>query len=185
MEGCSDLYVSPERPLERSQGPDGEEEGAWWFETQQSQTRGWQQDPGETKAQRSCRVWAVAAPAPGKGEVEAPMCFTAHASAVLGHRLVLFSSESTETVSRMNSCVRPEVIYSTDKRDSLLPTPCSADTWGEEFLPKTGEKACIDTEECSARAPMSCVELWVGFSYQFAAFPLFHFPLFCMAALIT
>lgn len=85
----------------------------------------------------------------------------------------------------MNSCVRPEVIYSTDKRDNLLPTPCSADTWGEEFLPKTGEKACIDTEECSARAPMSRVELWVGFSYQFAAFPLFHFPLFCMAAVIT
>lgn len=39
--GYSHLYFSPERPLERSQAPGGEEEeGAWWFETQKLQMRG-------------------------------------------------------------------------------------------------------------------------------------------------
>lgn len=94
------------------------------------------------------------------------MCFTPRASAVLGHRLGLFSSESTETTLRMSSCVCPEVICSTAKCDSVAHTLLGRHRWVQEFLPKAGEEAGIDTEKCSAR-----VEMWAGFSYWVAAFP--------------
>lgn len=81
------------------------------------------------------------------------MCFTPRASAVLGHRLGLFSSESTETMLRMRTPVYVQRLSAAQLSVTVLPTPCSADTGGFRSSYRRLEKKLVLT-------PRSVLHVW-------------------------